>query len=133
MISPRKESLGNQRFNKTRAILAAFIVLFACLHIYLQLMLAATTNNDNAIILSSLPPPRVAAGQSIMPQTKPVQAKPAATSPACKPHFRLALPDGTWTNATKFKRIYFYHARKTGVSRIRALLVTLSINSVVLV
>lgn len=37
-------------------------------------------------------------------------------SPACKPHFKLALPNGKWSNATKFKRIYFYHARKAGGS-----------------
>ena len=37
-------------------------------------------------------------------------------SPACNPHFKLALPNGKWSNATKFKRIYFYHARKAGGS-----------------
>ena len=37
-------------------------------------------------------------------------------SPACRPHFRLALPDGkTWTTSTKFTRLYFYHVRKAGV------------------
>jgi len=39
-------------------------------------------------------------------------------SPACRPHFRLALPDGTWTTSTKFTRLYFYHVRKAGVSYI---------------
>ena len=38
-------------------------------------------------------------------------------SPSCKPHFNLALPDGNWTNVTKFKRLYFYHAQNAGVSR----------------
>jgi hypothetical protein len=37
-------------------------------------------------------------------------------SPACKPHFNLALPDGQFNNITKFKRIYLYHARKAGGS-----------------
>ena len=41
----------------------------------------------------------------------------SSSSPACRPHFKLALPDGTWTNASKFKRLYFYHVRKAGVSR----------------
>eukprot|EP01083_Nonionella_stella_P310290 1101893_1 len=44
---------------------------------------------------------------------------PEMSSPACKPHFRLALPDGNWTNATKFKRLYFYHARKAGGTNLR--------------
>jgi len=38
------------------------------------------------------------------------------TSPACKPHFNLALSDGNWSSTTKFKRLYFYHVRKAGVS-----------------
>ena len=39
------------------------------------------------------------------------------SSPACKPHFQLALSSGHWTNSTtkKFKRLYFYHSRKAGV------------------
>lgn len=37
-------------------------------------------------------------------------------SPACKPHFRVALPDGGWTEAFQFRRLYFYHSRKAGVS-----------------
>lgn len=41
---------------------------------------------------------------------------PIIISPACRPHFRLALPDGTWTTSTKFTRLYFYHVRKAGVS-----------------
>ena len=36
------------------------------------------------------------------------------SSPACKPHFQLASSNGNWTNR-KFKRLYFYHARKAGV------------------
>ena len=39
-------------------------------------------------------------------------------SPACKPHFKLALSDGNWSSITKFKRLYFYHVRKAGVSYI---------------
>ena len=37
-------------------------------------------------------------------------------SPACHPHFRLALPGNQWTNKVKFKRIYLYHLRKAGGS-----------------
>ena len=37
------------------------------------------------------------------------------SSPACKPHFQLALPDGKWSDSIKFKRLYFYHVRKAGV------------------
>ena len=37
-------------------------------------------------------------------------------SPACHPHFNLALPNGQFDNTTKFKRIYLYHARKAGGS-----------------
>ena len=37
-------------------------------------------------------------------------------SPACRPHFNLALPNGEFNNTTKFKRIYLYHARKAGGS-----------------
>jgi len=37
-------------------------------------------------------------------------------SPACKPHFKLALSDGNWSSTTRFKRLYFYHVRKAGVS-----------------
>lgn len=37
-------------------------------------------------------------------------------SPACHPHFGLALPDGQLNKITKFKRIYLYHARKAGGS-----------------
>ncbi|KAL7530341.1 hypothetical protein ACHAXR_003437 [Thalassiosira sp. AJA248-18] len=37
-------------------------------------------------------------------------------SPACHPHFNAVTSDSTWTwsNNTKFKRLYFYHARKAG-------------------
>lgn len=37
-------------------------------------------------------------------------------SPACHPHFNLALQNGQFNNITKFKRIYLYHARKAGGS-----------------
>mmetsp|Transcript_555 Transcript_555/g.1171 ORF Transcript_555/g.1171 Transcript_555/m.1171 type:complete len:492 (+) Transcript_555:64-1539(+) len=39
-----------------------------------------------------------------------------AASPACHPHFKLALPNNQWNDKTKFRRIYFYHARKAGGS-----------------
>ncbi|KAL3803654.1 hypothetical protein HJC23_003708 [Cyclotella cryptica] len=38
-------------------------------------------------------------------------------SPACHPHFQVASPPGeplTWSSSSKFKRLYFYHARKAG-------------------
>lgn len=36
-------------------------------------------------------------------------------SPACHPHFRVASSSTwTWSETTKFKRLYFYHARKAG-------------------
>ena len=38
-------------------------------------------------------------------------------SPACKPHFLLANRPNEplqWTNFSKFKRLYFHHARKAG-------------------
>lgn len=44
------------------------------------------------------------------------QNNESPASPACHPHFQLALPGGQWTNEKKFKRIYFYHARKAGGS-----------------
>ncbi|KAL7537977.1 hypothetical protein ACHAXR_008197 [Thalassiosira sp. AJA248-18] len=42
----------------------------------------------------------------------------AISSPACHPHFNLVLPHNKWNNTTKFKRIYFYHARKAGGSTV---------------
>jgi hypothetical protein len=35
-------------------------------------------------------------------------------SPVCHPHMQLALPGFKWFNASKFTRLYFYHARKAG-------------------
>lgn len=49
-------------------------------------------------------------------KTKRIDDAQAPASPACRPHFRLALPDNRWDDATKFRRIYFYHARKAGGS-----------------
>jgi hypothetical protein len=46
-----------------------------------------------------------------------VNTMTSVSSPACRPHFQVALPDGKWTNSTKFTRIYFYHVRKAGVSK----------------
>ena len=54
-------------------------------------------------------------GNGNAPSQKVDKNKPLL-SPACKPHFRVALPDGSWSNCTKFKRLYFYHAQKAGVS-----------------
>ena len=45
----------------------------------------------------------------------PSSSSSSSSSPACRPHFRLALPGGGWTDKTKFKRLYFYHVRKAGV------------------
>jgi len=50
----------------------------------------------------------------------------AAVSPACKPHFNLALPNSQWNNSTKFRRIYFYHARKAGGSSMHKYLAKVS-------
>lgn len=44
--------------------------------------------------------------------------KSSSASPACHPHFNVALPKHKWNNTTKFKRIYFYHARKAGGSTV---------------
>jgi len=41
------------------------------------------------------------------------------SSPVCKPHFQLALPNGTWTTNIKFKRLYFYHSRKAGGTNLK--------------
>ncbi|KAL3816243.1 hypothetical protein ACHAXA_002189 [Cyclostephanos tholiformis] len=49
----------------------------------------------------------------------PSSSSSSSSSPACKPHFQLALPGGTWTNASKFKRLYFYHVRKAGGTNLR--------------
>lgn len=54
-------------------------------------------------------------GNGNAPSQKVDKNKPLL-SPACKPHFKIALSDGSWSNQTKFKRLYFYHARKAGVS-----------------
>ncbi|EED93749.1 predicted protein [Thalassiosira pseudonana CCMP1335] len=35
-------------------------------------------------------------------------------SPVCHPHMQLAMPGFKWFNASKFTRLYFYHARKAG-------------------
>ncbi|KAL7516328.1 hypothetical protein ACHAWX_001355 [Stephanocyclus meneghinianus] len=43
-------------------------------------------------------------------------------SPACKPHFQVASPPDQqlrWSNSSKFKRLYFYHARKAGGTSIK--------------
>lgn len=44
---------------------------------------------------------------------------PDLPSPACKPHFKLALPNGEWSDTTQFKRLYFYHSRKAGGTSLR--------------
>jgi len=45
-------------------------------------------------------------------QTPPLRKQ----SPACHPHFQVASSNTTWpwSNVQKFKRLYFYHARKAG-------------------
>ncbi|KAL7463133.1 hypothetical protein ACHAXS_003519 [Conticribra weissflogii] len=55
-------------------------------------------------------------------------ANPNLPSPACHPHFQLALPNGKWGNDTKFKRIYFYHARKAGGSSMHKYLASVARN-----
>ena len=51
---------------------------------------------------------------SISSKKKDSNVISSPSSPACKPHFQLASSNGYWTNR-KFKRLYFYHARKAGV------------------
>ncbi|KAL3791687.1 hypothetical protein HJC23_003944 [Cyclotella cryptica] len=46
-----------------------------------------------------------------------VQPYESEISPACRPHFQVASPPNQllrWSNSSKFKRLYFYHARKAG-------------------
>mmetsp|Transcript_8228 Transcript_8228/g.17540 ORF Transcript_8228/g.17540 Transcript_8228/m.17540 type:complete len:426 (+) Transcript_8228:32-1309(+) len=59
-------------------------------------------------------PPRIA--NEISTTRKNFDGNPNQPSPACHPHFNLALPNGKWDQNTKFKKIYFYHARKAGGS-----------------
>ena len=44
------------------------------------------------------------------------QSKQKQPSPACRPHFNLAMLNDTWawSDDVKFQRLYFYHARKAG-------------------
>ncbi|KAL9187203.1 hypothetical protein ACHAXT_010923 [Thalassiosira profunda] len=46
---------------------------------------------------------------------------PDRSSPACKPHFQMALSDGNWTDSGSaiFSRLYFYHVRKAGGTNLR--------------
>eukprot|EP00579_Thalassiosira_antarctica_P030373 CAMPEP_0202029498 /NCGR_PEP_ID=MMETSP0905-20130828/64010_1 /ASSEMBLY_ACC=CAM_ASM_000554 /TAXON_ID=420261 /ORGANISM="Thalassiosira antarctica, Strain CCMP982" /LENGTH=500 /DNA_ID=CAMNT_0048593261 /DNA_START=20 /DNA_END=1522 /DNA_ORIENTATION=- len=55
--------------------------------------------------------------------TKIIDKNDITESPACNPHFHLALPNNQWNNATKFRRIHFYHARKAGGSSMHKYLV----------
>ena len=48
--------------------------------------------------------------------TKIIDKNEITASPACHPHFHLAVPNNQRNNTTRFKRIYFYHARKAGGS-----------------
>ena len=59
--------------------------------------------------------------------TKKLQPKAdtGRSSPACRPHFQLALPDGKWSDSIKFKRLYFYHVRKAGVRILKRITCTL--------
>lgn len=53
-------------------------------------------------------------------ESDPEEPQEMTFSPACRPHFRAALPDGNWTNKTKIKRLYFYHVRKAGGTNLQA-------------
>eukprot|EP00986_Skeletonema_menzelii_P000625 scaffold171_cov151-Skeletonema_menzelii.AAC.9 len=57
------------------------------------------------------------------------RSKPAALkfSPACHPHYRVAIPSDTtgnttWSTSIPFNRIYFYHVRKAGGTMLRKFL-----------
>jgi hypothetical protein len=73
-------------------------------------------------------------------QNSPAHRTPSRTSPACEPHWNVALPkhafvtphdvihlnghphtliDLTWNDTLPFSRIYFYHIRKAGGTMIR--------------
>jgi len=49
-------------------------------------------------------------------QEQEQQRQQKQKSPACHPHFRnlSSKPSWAWSEDTKFKRLYFYHARKAG-------------------
>lgn len=51
-------------------------------------------------------------------QTNNTSSVTLPISPACHPHFNLALPNNKWSNTTKFNRIYFYHSRKAAGSTV---------------
>ena len=77
---------------------------------------AQDADNDNELdmdTLSSLPTEKLPSLRNI---TDNLRAAASLPSPACHPHFNLALPNNRWSKTTKFKRIYFYHARKAGGS-----------------
>ena len=52
-------------------------------------------------------------GSVVLPPS--LSSSSSSSSPACRLHFRAALPGGGWTDGIKFKRLYFYHVRKAGV------------------
>jgi len=73
----------------------------------------AILDSDDDHVLVDLTSP---IGHSIQRPANNIFNGTSAASPACHPHFNLALNNNRWNSKTKFKRIYFYHARKAGGS-----------------
>jgi len=83
----------------------------------------ATTNRtrtDRQQSIIATPPQSIGARQRQQTTaTTTTAASNHSHSPACRPHYKVALSDGSWTTNVKFKRIYFYHARKAGGTNLR--------------
>lgn len=105
--------------NKWRAIRVAFMVAFMMLMWDRVWMIRSLHMQKEVFAPTQLLPPSKRQSKSIqiINTKKSVNTMTSVLSPACRPHFQLALPDGNWTNSTKFTRIYFYHVRKAGVSK----------------
>ena len=110
------------------SILVFGLVSYCWIRLSLPLLLNPTSNEVTAT--SKRMPSRNAA--VVETTNKTVTSSPARTileeedddddddgrgSPACRPHFHVARPDGTWTDASKITTLYFYHVRKAGVSK----------------
>lgn len=111
IISPSSASTSLTYFYE-RAIRVLLLLGISCYSVYrLELSHYLITSNE-ASSFTSLERYRY---NGYVPALHP--------SPACRPHFQMALPNGQWTNGTKFTRLYFYHVRKAGVSQYYMLLV----------
>jgi len=110
--------------NKRKAATLLGVTLLAFNSIYWAYILptGATTAEKNIRAIHSIRTNTATvsplADEGISTASVPTWKRPPA-SPACEPHFKAALPDGKWTNATKFRRLYFYHMRKAGGTNLR--------------